>query len=294
MNLNIIQEENKIKIQGLKDFEPKHIFECGQCFRWKRNDDDSYTYIAKKKVVNVKKEEDYVIFTNTTVEDFNNLWCDYFDLNRDYGHIKEVLSNDEILADATIFGHGIRILKQNPWEILISFIISANNRIPMIKKSIKTLSEQYGEYIGEYNGEKYYAFPTVEKLAELKEEDIRACYTGFRAKYVLGAARRILEQNIDLYKIKDMTTEEGREILMKFSGIGPKVADCILLFSMDKMDAFPIDIWVKRVMEYFYLKEDTKLKDIQSYATEKFGEYAGIAQQYLFYYAREKNIGKKK
>ena len=276
------------------DFEPKHIFECGQCFRWNKEQDDSYTMVAHEHVINVKKDGDKIIFANTNNNDFDNIWYEYFDMSRDYGTIKKKLSKDEILKKSIEFGYGIRILKQDEWETLISFIISANNRIPRIKKSIEKLSEKYGKYLGEYFGKKYFGFPTAEKLSSLSSEEIKDCGTGFRAKYILSAAKSVASGRIDIYKLKDIKTKDARENLILFDGVGSKVSDCVMLFSMNKYDAFPVDVWVKRVMEYFYLSEDTKLRDIQKYAQDKFGDYAGFAQQYLFYYARELGIGKNK
>jgi N-glycosylase/DNA lyase len=197
------------------------------------------------------------------------------------------------METAVNFGHGIRILKQDEWETLVSFITSANNRISMIKKAIEALSKNYGEYIGEYRGRKYYSFPTPESLNGLEVEDIQFKGIGFRGKYILNAAKFVTEKTVDIYKLRDLNTSEVREQLMLFPGVGPKVSDCIMLFSMDKDDAFPIDVWVKRVMEYFYLPEGTGLKKIQKFAQEKFGNLAGFAQQYLFYYARELKIKKK-
>ncbi len=292
MKYNIIEEKNSIILKNIKDFIPKHIFECGQCFRWYREEDDSYTCIAHKKVINVKKEDNNLILKNTNINDFEYVWYNYFDLDKDYGEIKKILSSDSIMNKAIKFGSGIRILNQDEWEILISFIISANNRIPMIKRAVRTLSEKYGEYICDYKGKKFYSFPTPERLSRLEVEEIKACYTGFRAKYIRNAATIVANKEIDVYRMKNIDTTSARKELMLFSGIGPKVSDCIMLYSMQKYDAFPIDVWVKRVMEYFYVKEDTKLKDIQKYAQDKFGDYAGYAQQYLFYYARELGIRK--
>lgn len=294
MKYNIIEDDNKVIVEGIKDFDPVHIFECGQCFRWNKEEDDSFTGVAFERVLNVKKENHKTVFSNTNLEDFNNIWYDYFDLGRDYGKIKEKLSEDEILKEAVKFGDGIRLLKQEPFETLVSFIISANNGIPRIKNSIELLSERYGKLIGEYNGKGYHAFPTAEALSKLNIEELRETKIGFRAKYVSNASKRVYNGDADLDNIKKMDTIEARERLMEFQGIGPKVSDCILLFSMEKYEAFPIDVWVKRIMEYFYLKEDTGMKKIQKYGEEKFKYLAGFAQQYLFYYARELGIGKKK
>ena len=294
MKYNIMEGNNKVIIEGIKDFDPVHIFECGQCFRWNKEEDNSFTGVAFERVLNVKSEDDKIILSNTNLEDFNNIWYNYFDLERDYGEMKEELSEDEILKEAVKFGSGIRILKQEPFETLISFIISANNAIPRIKSSIESLSKRYGKYIGEYNGKDYYAFPTAEALSKVDVEELKETKIGFRAKYVSSAAKRVYNGEADLNDIKTLDTDEAREKLMEFQGVGPKVSDCILLFAMEKYDAFPIDVWVKRIMEYFYLKEDTSMKKIQRYGEEKFKDLAGFAQQYLFYYARELGIGKKK
>lgn len=294
MEYNAYEKDGKVILEGLEFFDPKDIFECGQAFRWTVEADESYTVVAFGKVLNVKKEDEKIILSNTNMEDFKNIWHDYFDLDTEYREIIETLKSDEVLAKATEFGKGIRILNQDEWEILVSFITSANNRIPMIKKAIGLLSEKYGEFIEEYNGVKYYSFPKPEALNGLTVEDLEDCKTGFRAKYIISAAEIVANKEIDIYALKNVDTEMARKELMRFSGIGPKVSDCIMLFSMGKKDAFPIDIWVKRVMEHFYLDEDTKLPDIQKYAGEKFGSLAGFAQQYLFYYARELGIGKKK
>lgn len=293
MEYKIIEENNKVILEDVKDFEPKHIFECGQCFRWNVESDLSYTGVAYNRVINVKKEGNKVIFSNTNLDDFMNIWYHYFDLDRDYGKIKEELSKDPIMKRAIDFGHGIRILKQDVWETLISFIISANNRIPMIKKAVETLSKRHGEYIGEFMGKKHYSFPTADSLRKLTIEELEECGVGYRAKYIASAAIIVSNRDMDIYRLKNLSSENARRELMMFSGVGPKVAHCIMLFSLDKHDSFPVDVWVKRVMEHFYFKEDTKLKDIQEYAENKFGEYAGFAQQYLFYYAREKGIGRR-
>ncbi|SHH36108.1 DNA-3-methyladenine glycosylase family protein [Sporanaerobacter acetigenes] len=293
MNYNIIEDKNKVILEGVSDFEPVHIFECGQCFRWNKEDDGSFTGVALDRILNVKKEEDKIIFSNTNIDDFNYIWYDYFDLDRDYGKIKKELSKDDaVLDEAVKFGSGIRILNQEPFETTISFIISANNRIPRIKKSIELISERYGSFLGEYNGKKYYSFPQKEELSKVTVEELEDCKVGFRAKYIIAASKAIANGEIDIYNLKNLSTEEAREILMTLKGVGPKVSNCILLFSIGKHDSFPVDVWVKRVMEYFYLKEDTNEKLIQKYGEDKFGNLSGFAQQYLFYYARELGIGK--
>ena len=199
---------------------------------------------------------------------------------------------DEYLDKATEFGDGIRILQQDGWEMLVSFIISANNRIPMIQRAINNLSERYGKYIGEYKGKKYYAFPTPEDLKNVSVEDIRACQTGFRDKYIKGVVDYVNENNEDVLSYRKLNTDECVKALVKFNGVGPKVADCIALFGMQKYDTFPVDVWVKRVMEEFYVEDNLSLPKIRKFALDKFGELSGFAQQYLFYYARELGIGR--
>jgi N-glycosylase/DNA lyase len=293
--MKIYEMENKVVLENVESFELPHIFECGQCFRWNKEEDGSYTGVALGRVINLKKEGKNVYIDNTNYDEFMDIWNDYFDLTRDYKAIKKELADlDETMDTSVKFGHGIRILKQDEWETLISFIVSANNRIPMIKKAIDALSKNYGQYIGEYRGEKYYSFPRPEALYNLEISDIQFSGIGFRGKYILSAAKLVVDHGIDIYNLRNLSTVEAREKLMLFPGIGPKVSDCIMFFSMDKADAFPIDIWVKRVMEYFYVEEGTSLKKIQSFARDKFGDIAGFAQQYLFYYARELKIGRGK
>ena len=292
--MNIIEKNNQVIVEGIsEDFEPKHVFECGQCFRWIKQEDGSYTGVVQGRVINVKKENDLIIFDNTNKEDFENIWFDYFDLGRNYGEIKNQLKvMDEYLEKATEFGKGIRILQQDGWEMLISFIISANNRIPMIQRAINNLSERYGKFIDEYRGKKYYAFPTPEELSKVSVEDIRACQTGFRDKYIKSVVDYVNANDEDVLSYRKLDTSECIKELVKFNGVGPKVADCIALFGMQKYDTFPVDVWVKRVMEEFYVEDNLSLPKIRKFALDKFGDLAGFAQQYLFYYARELGIGR--
>ncbi|MGL5506885.1 MAG: DNA-3-methyladenine glycosylase family protein [Paraclostridium sp.] len=291
--MKVYEKDDMVILEGVSDFDPKHIFECGQCFRWRAEEDGSYTGVAKGKVVNVSRENDTIYIKNSNLEDFNNIWKNYFDLETNYAEIKNILKNmDEHLAKATEFGWGIRLLKQDPWEMIISFIISSNNRIPMIQRAIGNLSKKYGTYIGEYNGIEYYDFPTAEQLNKANIEDIRACSTGFRDKYIKSTTEAVITDNDDVYNYSNLSTDECRKELMKFNGIGPKVCDCIALFGMQKYDTFPVDVWVKRVMQEFYVDDDMSLPKMRTYAIDKFGDLSGFAQQYLFYYARELGIGR--
>jgi N-glycosylase/DNA lyase len=293
MDYNIIEENNKIIIKNILDFNPTHIFECGQCFRWYVEEDESYTTIAYGKVLNVKRIDNDIILSNTNMKEFNDIWYNYFDLDKDYWDIKKELSKDPILKEAIKFGQGMRLLNQEPYETLISFIISANNQIPRIKKAVELISTDLGEYAGTWNGKDYFSFPSPEKLAELDVEYIKEKYrVGFRADRIKETSRRIKDKEFDLQCLYDLSRDEGKNLLTTLPGVGPKVSDCILLFAFDKEEAFPVDVWVKRVMEYFYLKENTSNKQIEVSGARIFGRLAGYAQQYLFYYARELGIGK--
>lgn len=278
-----------IIIKDVKNFELSHIFDCGQCFRWNRQENGNYIGVAFGKVIEVEKKDEDVIIYNASEEDFENIWRDYFDLNRDYGALKESLSIDPLLKKAVEFGRGIRILKQDPFEMVISFIISANNRIPMIKRAINTISQKWGTPV-QYKGDTYYTFPDVNALKECTLEEIEACGVGFRGKYIKNTLDGILNKEINLEFIKAQDDDNCHMQLQRLSGVGPKVADCIMLFSMEKYSAFPVDVWVKRAMQHFYLAPDISLKKIREFGRDTFGELSGFAQQYFFYYARENNI----
>lgn len=278
--------DNKVEIMGIsEEFEPEHIFECGQCFRWNKDSDGSYTGVVKDKILNVKKVNETIIFKNTNKEDFNEIWVDYFDLNRNYGNLKSKIT-DKKLENIIDFGKGIRILNQDEWEILISFIISANNRILMIKRVIENLSRSYGKYLGDYKGKKYYSFPTVEELNSLREEDLRLMKTGFRAKYIKDASKKVSSNKDWLYNLKDLPYNIALEEIKNIKGVGDKVGNCILLFSMNKYEAFPVDVWMKRIMEKVY-NINGKPEEIRKKSEKMFGEYSGFVQQYLFYYASQ-------
>ncbi len=287
-----IKEKNKIynnkvfEINTISDFELRDIFECGQCFRWNKEDDGSYTGVIKSGVINVKKDENKIIFSGQTSENLEKVCKNYFDLDRDYSEIKEIISkNDENMKKAIEYGNGIRILNQDPWEMLISYIISAANNIPRISKTIENLSRRFGKPM-KMNGNTYYMFPTPEELSKATMEDLRECNLGFRDKYVYNATRMVLDGSLNLEKLYDLEYEIAKKKLMQVPGIGAKVADCILLFSLGKVEAFPVDTWIKKVMNELYV-ESSNVSKINQFATERFGKYAGIAQQYLFYYKRE-------
>ena len=286
-------QEQQYILKNATSFEPKHIFECGQCFRWDEEEDGSYTGIVKNNVINVKKVDNDIYFFSFGADNLEKLVIDYFDLTRNYEEIKNKLSKiDEYLKNSIEYGSGIRILNQNLWETIISFIISANNNIPRIKGIINRISQKYGERI-EWKGKDYYTFPTVENLAKASIEDLRNLGLGFRDVRVYETTHKILDKEVDLDGLhKDQDTQKVRNILLTLSGVGPKVADCILLFStLKRFDVFPIDVWVRRVMNELYIKnaDETKVnkKEIEKLAKEKYGVLEGLAQQYLFYWKRD-------
>ena len=284
----------KYIIENVDSFEPAHIFKCGQAFRWNEEKDSSFTNVAFNRVINVKKEKNNIILSNVNEDDFNNIWKDYFDLNRDYNKMKEILSEDEILKTCIDYGEGIRILNQSNFETIITFIISANNQIPRIKKSVELISEMYGDLIEEINGKKYYAFPNPEQLSRAKVEDLREfAKVGFRDKRIVESAIMINNNEIDFDICFNGDLEDARNELMKLPGVGPKVADCCLLFSFKRSESFPVDVWIKRVMEELYFHKETNKNQIANEGRKLFKEYAGIAQQYLFFYGRENKLGSK-
>ena len=299
----VVELNDSVVIKGVKNFNIKQILECGQCFRWQRITDSNYIVVSNRRVIEIVQENDEVTIYNTNMKDFKDIWKNYFDLNTEYGPLKEQLSNDELLNKAIEFGYGIRLLNQDPFEMLISFIISARNSIPSIMKTIKKISEKFGDKI-EYKGEVYYAFPTPQQLKNATLEDIQETGASFRSKYIIDTIYNVnmaleakekgeLTEDLklfDLEYIMSLPTDQCHIALQAFKGVGAKVADCIMLFSMGKKSAFPVDVWIKRAMIHFYLAPDVSLNKIRVFGREKFGELSGLAQQYLFYYARENNI----
>ena len=242
-------------------FELADIFECGQCFRWNKEKNGSYTGVFHNNVLNVDKNGNEIIFKGICEGNIEKICTDYFDLNRDYTKIKEELSKiDDNLKRSIEYGKGIRILNQDLWETIISFIISANNNIPRIKGIIERLSKAYGKKIV-YNNKEYYTFPTPEELRNVTVGDFRNLGLGFRDIRLYETTHMILDKEVDLKKLEKLPTKLAREELLRLSGVGPKVADCILLFStLKRFDVFPIDVWVRRVMNELYIKNEDENK----------------------------------
>jgi len=269
-------KNNNVYITDLTNFDLPHTLDCGQAFRWEEKRDGLWCGVAVDRYLELEKLKDgTVILYNTTKQDFESFWCEYFDLNRNYNDIISAISGNEILKNAAEFGKGIRVLNQEPWETLCSFIISQNNNIKRIKGIISRLCENFGENMGDY-----YSFPSAEKIAALSLDDLAVLRSGFRAKYILDAANKISNKEIDLYNLKNLSVDDARNELMKIKGVGPKVADCALLFSHRHIDAFPKDVWIKRAMQVLFDGELPK----------EAVPFAGIVQQYVFFYARETKL----
>lgn len=264
--------ENRIEVYGLRDFDLGDTLLCGQCFRFKETEEGTYNGVAFGRELTLEKHDDILILF-TSEEDFLNIWRSYFDLDLDYGKIKEELSGlHPTLAEAARFAPGIRILRQEPFEALISFIISQNNNIKRISGIVERLCQLCGEEICDG----VYKFPTVEEMSDLSVEDLSPIRAGFRGKYIVDAVSKVKSGEVELKALEALSYEDAKAELMKIKGVGSKVADCVLLYGFHKLEGFPMDVWMKRAMAVLF-------PDIDGSA---FGEYAGIAQQYIFHFAR--------
>jgi len=263
-----------VKVMELGDFSLADTLNCGQCFRWDEDAEGIFSGFAGEFGCRIRQEKESVYFYGVSREEFDGFWAGYFDFERDYGALRDSFCEDEVLAEAVKFAPGIRVLKQEPWEALCSFIISQNNNIKRIKGIVARLCEEFGEKtVSGMN-----TFPAAEKLAGLCEDDLKGLRCGFRAGYILDAARKVASKEVDLDKVAILPLDEARAELMKIRGVGPKVAECTLLYGFGRLECFPIDVWIKRAMETLFPKGLPKCAV----------EYAGIAQQYIFHYMRMK------
>ena len=287
--MEVYEKNADIILENMPDFDLFHTFDCGQCFRW-NYENGGFSGVAMGHYLHILKKDGKFIFKNTSLETFNTVWRNYFDFDRDYSIIKSELSRDAVLKNAISFGSGIRILNQDAFECLISFIISASNNIPRIKKIIALLCENFGEEFSS-GGVTYHKFPTADKLSALSLDDLSVIRAGFRDKYILSAARAVKSGQLDLDALKKASFDYAKSQLLRLLGVGEKVASCILLFGLGKSEGFPVDVWVKRIMEYCYFDGEQTKETISAFADKKFGNLGGFAQQYLFYWARENKIG---
>ena len=283
------------KLKNVCDFDLAQTLECGQCFHFIKLDEEDYVLTAKGYVLHVSQEADTVTFYDTDKDEYVNVWKDYFDMDRDYSAIKKkLLEKDDKLKDAIESMWGVRILNQDFFETLISFIISQNKQIPHIKKIVADISAKFGTYKGTYGGADMYTFPTLEQLVNASEEDFKELKTGFRAPYIMDAIRRNMAGQFDINELKSMDYDSCIKELMTIKGVGEKVANCVSLFGLGKKEAFPVDVWIKRIMETMYFDGvDTPKDKIAAFAKEQFGELGGFAQQYLFYYGKSIKMGVK-
>ncbi len=265
-NLYILNPDN---------FSLAETLDCGQAFRFKEVD-GVWVGVAGGRVLKLKQTQNEIVIFDISPDEFENYFKDYFDLNRDYGRIINRISDNEILRSASDYGKGIRILNQEPFETLCSFIISQNNNIPRIKGIIERLTKKYGKELSDG----LYDFPKAETLANLTAEDLSDIRMGFRAKYIIDAAKKVNGGEVDLKSLYNKDYETAKAELMKIKGVGPKVADCTLLFSLKHFSAFPADVWIKRAMSVLFPEG----------LPEKYKPYGGIIQQYIFFYARSGNI----
>lgn len=264
--------DSQIVISDVRDLDLEQTLDCGQSFRWEKQDDGSFSGVAFDKYVNISLDGTDMIIKNA-VEADRELWFDYFDLALDYGKIRKDISEiHPVLKEAAKYAPGIRILRQEPYEALCTFIISQNNNIKRIKGIVARLCESFGDEIEDG----VYGFPTAERLAELTPDDLAPLRAGFRNRYIIDSAKKVASGEVDLELCKTADYETSRAELMKITGVGVKVADCTLLFGMHRVEAFPVDVWMKRAMEKLF----------PGMTSADFGEYAGIAQQYIFHYSR--------
>lgn len=270
-----ICKNNAVILLNVKNFDLNKTFECGQCFRWFCNQDGVWKSIVNEKEISVRKDGNNIIISPCNEEEFLSLWVNYFDLTRDYDEINKILMQDKILNSAIEFGNGIRILNQEPWEALCSFIISQNNNIPRIKGIVERLCENFGKKL-----DSGYSFPSPDTISKLKIEDLSVIRCGFRAKYIIDAAKKVTEGYINFDELKNSDSKTAREKLTTIYGVGEKVADCTLLFGLSHINVCPKDVWIKRALSVFYDGNFPKCAE----------KYEGIAQQYLFYYARETKL----
>lgn len=272
----------------VNNFNLKDTVTCGQIFRFKEEDNGSYTIILSDRVINVKLDENKLYIDSNNMDDIENIIKNYFDLNYDYDSINNIIynidSDNKILIDAC---NGLKMINEPKLEVIISYILSANNGVLQIKNSLDLISKKFGEKVL-YNNNEYYLFPSLEKLKEASIEDFRECKAGFRDRYIYEIIQKLYSKEFDINLIDNMNSYDALEYLMTNKGIGEKVASCILLFGYHRFDVFPIDTWVKKYMKEKY--NLTTIKQIREYIKEKYNDNCGLYIQYIFHYNRNKKM----
>ena len=266
------------------NFNLKSTLLSGQCFRVSEENDGSFTIILEDRVVNVKDDDKYLEINSNNEDNLEKVIIDYFDLKRDYNKINHSLLNSDFsLKEVITYCEGYKILNQSNFEMIISYIISQNNTVKNISRCVEKLSELFGKKVF-FNNKYYYLFPSFDELKNVSEGSLKKCSVGFRSKYIINALEEIKKESNYFDSINNLSTEESLEKLMKIKGIGMKVASCILMFAYGRMDAFPIDTWVKK---FFNSNKENEIREI---AYQKFGKYCGLAIQYMFHYSRNKDV----
>lgn len=267
-------------LQTNDDFDLEKIAESGQCFRWEKTDDKTYRIPFRSSCLYISSLGEGRFELDCSAKEYEDVWQDYFDLKEDYRHIRKRIDpqEDPFLWKAMEQEKGIRILRQDPWETLISFIISQNKNIPAIRRSVRLLCEACGDQKTDGRGKPYHAFPCAKAVAELSENDLKACRLGYRCAYVRAAAEAVYEGSIDLRKLADLTDADALGKLKELYGVGIKVANCVALFGLHHLNSFPVDVWIRRVLEEEYP---------EGYPLKEYSPYNGVYQQYMFAYYRK-------
>ena len=294
--MKIVQDNNNVYVKDIRDFDLGQTMECGQCFHFNKLGEDEYGLVASGRFLHAKQEGSDLCLFDTTTDEAESFWIKYFDLERDYSQIKSMLlKEDEKLSEAIETMWGVRILNQEFFETLISFIISQNKQIPHIKQIVSTISRLYGDYLAKAGSFEFYSFPTPEQMKNVTVEDLKECKTGFRAPYIKDAIDHVLAGQMNEADLRAMPVVECNQQLMGIKGVGVKVANCVSLFGLGHREAFPVDVWIKRIVETLYFDGiDTPAERIGEFGTSRFGEFGGYAQQYLFYYGKTIKMGVKR
>lgn len=273
-----------IKIKIERPFKLSDTVTCGQIFRFFKEDDGSFNIVIKDRVINVFMDGNFLCASSSDENDLESVIRNYFDLDNDYSLMNDFLiKHDSKLKDAVLFSNGLTMIRQDPFETVMEYIISANNGVPQIANALNNIAKKYGKKVM-FNGKEYYLFPNYKDLKDVSISDFRSCKVGFRDKYLKAMVDKLNNNEINLEEFYELDTKDALNKFMENVGIGPKVASCILLFAYQKYDVFPIDTWVKKIMKNDYGIEGEK--EIRKFAVKTYGKYSGLAIQYLFNYSR--------